>query len=105
MKFGKRYSKGTVFMAMLHGVLIGVAAVVVIGLLLVVGPKGKTMARRAVKRYQHRVQQQLKIQQSLMKSRYNYLQNNMEHFHPGICNSIYCRRSNSIESGRHKGGR
>ncbi len=41
MKFGKRYSKGTVFMAMLHGVLIGVAAVVVIGLLLVVGAEGK----------------------------------------------------------------
>jgi hypothetical protein len=40
MKFGKRYSKGTVFMAMLHGVLIGVAAVAVIGLLLA-GTKGK----------------------------------------------------------------
>ncbi|MBO0587087.1 hypothetical protein [Sporosarcina sp. E16_8] len=40
MKFGKRYSKVTVFMAMLHGVLIGVAAVAVIGLLLV-GTKGK----------------------------------------------------------------
>ncbi len=34
MKFGKRYSNVTVFMAMLHGVLIGVAAVVVIGLAL-----------------------------------------------------------------------
>ncbi|KAA0965353.1 hypothetical protein FQ087_03325 [Sporosarcina sp. ANT_H38] len=34
MKFGKRYSKITVFMAMLHGVLIGVAAVAVIGLIL-----------------------------------------------------------------------
>ncbi|NYF25014.1 hypothetical protein [Sporosarcina sp. JAI121] len=40
MKFGKRYSKVTVFMAMLHGVLIGVAAVAVIGLLLA-GSKGK----------------------------------------------------------------
>ncbi len=40
MKFGKRYSKVTVFMAMIHGVLIGVAAVAVIGLLLV-GAKGK----------------------------------------------------------------
>jgi hypothetical protein len=40
MKFGKRYSKVTVFMAMLHGVLIGVAAVAVIGLLLA-GTKGK----------------------------------------------------------------
>ena len=40
MKFGKRYSKVTVFMAMLHGVLIGVAAVAVIGLLLI-GTKGK----------------------------------------------------------------
>ncbi|HJF32820.1 MAG TPA: hypothetical protein K8V56_13740 [Sporosarcina psychrophila] len=40
MKFGKRYSKVTVFMAMLHGVLIGVAAVAVIGLILV-GTKGK----------------------------------------------------------------
>lgn len=34
MNFRKKYSKGTVAMAMLHGVLIGVAAVVVIGLLL-----------------------------------------------------------------------
>ncbi len=34
MNFKKKYSKGTVAMAMLHGVLIGVAAVVVIGLLL-----------------------------------------------------------------------
>ena len=40
MKFGKRYSKGTVIMAMLHGVLIGVAAVAVIGLLLM-GTKGE----------------------------------------------------------------
>lgn len=40
MKFGKRYSKGTVFMAMIHGVLIGVAAVAVIGLLLM-GTKGE----------------------------------------------------------------
>ncbi|WP_342511089.1 hypothetical protein MKY34_12635 [Sporosarcina sp. FSL K6-1522] len=34
MKFGKRYSKVTVFMAMLHGVLIGIVAVALIGLLL-----------------------------------------------------------------------
>ncbi|MBE1554571.1 hypothetical protein [Sporosarcina limicola] len=40
MKFGKRYSKVTVVMAMLHGVLIGVSAVAIIGLLLV-GMKGK----------------------------------------------------------------
>lgn len=46
MNFGKRYSKVTVFMAMLHGVLIGVAAVAVIGFILVgtgdkkVTPKG-----------------------------------------------------------------
>lgn len=40
MKFGKRYSKMTVLMAMLHGVLIGVAGVAVIGLLLM-GMKGK----------------------------------------------------------------
>ncbi|WP_318615186.1 hypothetical protein [Sporosarcina sp. YIM B06819] len=40
MKFGKRYSKMTVVMAMLHGVVIGVAAVVVIGLVLFIG-KGK----------------------------------------------------------------
>lgn len=40
MKFGKRYSKATVFMAMLHGVVIGVAAVVFIGLVLFM-TKGK----------------------------------------------------------------
>ncbi|MFJ7933529.1 hypothetical protein [Sporosarcina sp. NPDC096371] len=40
MKFGKRYSNATVFMAMLQGILIGVAAVVVIGLVLIV-TKGK----------------------------------------------------------------
>jgi hypothetical protein len=40
MKFGRRYSKVTVLMAMLHGVLIGVAGVAVIGLLLI-GMKGK----------------------------------------------------------------
>lgn len=48
MKFGKRYSKVTVFMAMLHGVLIGVAAVAVIGLLLV-ATKGKDNANTSVK--------------------------------------------------------
>ena len=36
MKFGRRYSNVTVLMAMLHGVLIGVAGVAVIGLLLMV---------------------------------------------------------------------
>lgn len=41
MKFGKSYSKGTVFMAMIHGVLIGVAAVAVIGGLLLMGTKGE----------------------------------------------------------------
>ena len=40
MKFGKRYSKVTVFMAMIHGVIIGIAAVALIGLLLM-GMKGK----------------------------------------------------------------
>lgn len=40
MKFGKRYSKATVFMAMLHGVAIGIAAVVFIGLVLFM-TKGK----------------------------------------------------------------
>jgi hypothetical protein len=40
MKFGKRYSKATVFKAMLHGVAIGVAAVVFIGLVLFM-TKGK----------------------------------------------------------------
>ncbi|MEK5039099.1 hypothetical protein [Sporosarcina sp. FSL K6-3457] len=34
MKFGKRYSKATVLMAMLHGVVIGIAAVALIGLVL-----------------------------------------------------------------------
>ncbi|WP_342505312.1 hypothetical protein [Sporosarcina sp. FSL K6-2383] len=34
MKFGKRYSKATVLMAMLHGVAVGVVAVVVVGLIL-----------------------------------------------------------------------
>lgn len=40
MKFGKRYSNITVFMAMLHGVLIGVAAIVIVGIFLV-GAEGK----------------------------------------------------------------
>ena len=43
MKFGKRYSKVTIFMAMIHGVLIGVVAVAVIGLLLM-GTKGKDVS-------------------------------------------------------------
>ena len=43
MKFGKRYSKVTIFMAMIHGVLIGVAAVAVIGLLLF-GTKGNDVS-------------------------------------------------------------
>ena len=34
MKFGKRYSNITVFMAMLHGVVIGIAAIAVIGFVL-----------------------------------------------------------------------
>ncbi|MFS0575364.1 hypothetical protein AB1K83_07015 [Sporosarcina sp. 179-K 3D1 HS] len=46
MKFGKRYSKMTVFVAMLHGVLIGIAAVAVIGFLMV-GTKGKETAGSA----------------------------------------------------------
>ncbi len=40
MKFGKRYSKASVFMAMLHGVALGVAAVVFIGIVLFM-TKGK----------------------------------------------------------------
>jgi len=48
MKFGKRYSKGTVIMAMLHGVLIGVAAVAVVGLLLA-GTKGKDVVETSGK--------------------------------------------------------
>ena len=40
MKFGKRYSKVTVLMAMIHGVIIGIAGVALIGLLLM-GMKGK----------------------------------------------------------------
>lgn len=40
MKFGKRYSKVTVLMAMLHGVVIGIAAVAVIGVVLFM-TKGK----------------------------------------------------------------
>ena len=43
MKFGKRYSKVTIFMAMIHGVLIGVVAVAVIGLLLY-GTRGKDVS-------------------------------------------------------------
>ncbi|MEK3934063.1 hypothetical protein MKY41_01980 [Sporosarcina sp. FSL W7-1349] len=46
MKFGKRYSKMTVFAAMLHGVLIGIAAVAVIGFLML-GTKGKETAGSA----------------------------------------------------------
>ena len=34
MKFGKRYSNITVFMAMLQGVVIGIAAIAVIGFVL-----------------------------------------------------------------------
>lgn len=34
MKFGKRYSNITVLMAMLHGVLLGVAAIVIVGVFL-----------------------------------------------------------------------
>lgn len=47
MKFGKRYSKVTVFMAMLHGVIIGVAAVAVIGFILV-GTGGKNTVDKVV---------------------------------------------------------
>lgn len=35
MKFGKRYSNLTVFMAMLHGVIIGIAAIAVVGIIFV----------------------------------------------------------------------
>lgn len=40
MKFGKRYSNITVFMAMLHGIIIGVAAIAIVGFILV-GANGK----------------------------------------------------------------
>lgn len=40
MKFGKRYSNMTVLMAMLHGVVIGIVAIVVVGLFLA-GAEGK----------------------------------------------------------------
>ncbi|MHA6259325.1 hypothetical protein ACXYMX_05345 [Sporosarcina sp. CAU 1771] len=40
MKFGKRYARSTVIMAMLHGVLIGIAGVVIIGIILI-GSDGK----------------------------------------------------------------
>ena len=79
MKFGKRYSKVTVFMAMLHGVLIGVAAVALIGLLLA-GTKGKDDATDQWQRISlHRVRRLLKIRRSLMKSLYSYLRNSMAH--------------------------
>ena len=45
MKFGKRYSKVTVFMAMLHGVIIGVAAVALIGIILI-GTNGKNAVEK-----------------------------------------------------------
>jgi len=47
MKFGKRYSKVTVLMAVLHGVIIGVAAVAVIGFILV-GTSGKNSVDKIV---------------------------------------------------------
>lgn len=40
MKFGKKYSNITIFMAMLHGVIIGIAAIAVIGFILA-GAEGK----------------------------------------------------------------
>ena len=40
MKFGKRYTKTTVFMAMVHGVIIGVAAIAIIGFI-ILGTNGK----------------------------------------------------------------
>lgn len=40
MKFGKRYTRSTVIMAMLHGVLIGIVGVVIIGIILI-GSDGK----------------------------------------------------------------
>lgn len=48
MKFGKRYSNVTVFMAMLHGVIIGVAAVALIGFILA-GTNGKQNAEKPEK--------------------------------------------------------
>lgn len=40
MKFGKRYSNITVFMAMVHGIIIGVAAIALVGFILI-GTNGK----------------------------------------------------------------
>lgn len=40
MKFGKRYSHMTVFMAMIHGIVIGILAIIVVGLVFV-GAEGK----------------------------------------------------------------
>ena len=59
MKFGKRYSKVTVLMAMLHGVLIGVAAVAIIGLLLLEQRERITTLR--TKNCLHLDRRQLKI--------------------------------------------
>lgn len=47
MKFGKRYTKKTVFMAMVHGVIIGVAAIAIIGFI-VLGANGKKVGEKPV---------------------------------------------------------
>lgn len=43
MKFGKRYSNITVFMAMLHGVIIGIAAIAVVGIIFVGAEGNRTV--------------------------------------------------------------
>ena len=45
MKFGKRYTKKTVFMAMVHGVIIGVAAIAIIGFI-ILGANGKKVGEK-----------------------------------------------------------
>lgn len=45
MNFGKKYSNITVIMAMLHGVIIGVAAIAVIGFILANGDDKKSVAK------------------------------------------------------------
>lgn len=45
MKFSKRYTKKTVFMAMVHGVIIGVAAIAIIGFI-ILGANGKKVGEK-----------------------------------------------------------
>ena len=81
MKFGKRYSKVTVFMAMLHGVLIGVAAVAVIGLLLA-GTKGKDDVETSGKELAASGPPPVENSAKPAKSLCSYLRNSMGHSRP-----------------------